>query len=333
MSPFALFLAASSAVQADQEGGIFFPPQATEAAGEHDWVFFLIFWISAFFFALINVGAVYFAIRYRQRRKGEAVEKSPSHNNTIELIWTVVPTIIVCYLFWVGMTGFVDRRTPPAKAYTIYVTGQKWAWTFAYPEGFASDELHAPPGEDVKLVIGSTDVLHSVYIPSFRIKMDAVPGRYTETWFNATRPGTYKMFCAEYCGTNHSLMDADVWVHSSRESFDKWIEEQTSLGDLPPVELGARLYTLKTCSSCHTLDGNKLVGPSFKDLFGSQRELEDGSTALADEAYLRESILNPMAKVAKGYTPSMPDFANGPLKVNEQELVGLIEFIKSQSEQ
>ncbi len=331
MSPFALSTAALAALQGDQDGGIFFPPQATEAAAEHDWVFFLIFWISAFFFALINVGAVYFAIRYRRRQKGEAVEKSPSHNTKIELVWTIIPTIIVCYLFYVGMTGYVDRRTAPAGAYTVYVTGQKWSWNYAYPEGFASDELHAPPNTPVKLVIGSTDVLHSVYIPAFRVKMDAVPGRYTEAWFEATRPGTYNLFCAEYCGSNHSLMSSNVVVHSDRASFDAWIKEQSSLGELTPVELGERLFTLKTCSSCHTLDGNKLVGPSFKDLYGSDREQEDGSVLFADEAYLRDSIMDPTSAVTKGYPPSMPDFSAGPLKIEENELIGLIEFIKSQS--
>ncbi len=329
MSPFALLTAALPLPQ--QDGGIFFPPQATEAAAEHDWVFFLIFWISAFFFALIVLGALVFAIRYRRRQQGEAVEKSPSHSTPIELVWTIIPTLIVCYLFWAGMTGYVDRRTPPAQSYTIYVNGSKWSWTFSYPEGFVSDELHAPPNENVKLVIGSTDVLHSVYIPAFRIKMDAVPGRYTEAWFNATRPGTYNLFCAEYCGTSHSLMDADVQVHSSQASFDEWVKEQTSLGDLSPVELGEILYTRKTCSSCHTLDGSKLVGPSFQDLYGSEREQEDGQVVVADEAYLRESIMDPTAMVSKGYSPSMPDFSAGPLKIEEQELIGLIEYIKSQS--
>ncbi|MBC8328187.1 MAG: cytochrome c oxidase subunit II [Planctomycetes bacterium] len=320
-----------AALQGAQDGGTFFPPQATEAAAEHDSVFFLIFWISAFFFALINVAAVYFAIRYRRRAKGEPVEKSPSHNTKIELVWTIIPTLIVCYLFWIGMTGYVDRRTAPAGAYTVYVTGQKWSWSFAYPEGFVSNELHAPVGRAVKLVIGSTDVLHSVYIPAFRVKMDAVPGRYTEAWFESNRPGTYNLFCAEYCGQQHSMMGASVVIHADRAGFDEWVKEQTDLGDLTPVELGALLYTRKGCNTCHTLDGARLVGPSFKDLYGSPREFEGGGTAIADEAYLREAIMEPTARVTKDYSPTMPDFKNGPIKIEASELVGFIEFIKSLS--
>ncbi|RMH04807.1 MAG: cytochrome c oxidase subunit II [Planctomycetota bacterium] len=333
MSPFALLAAAPAALlQGGQGGGIFFPRPVTEAAAEHDRVFFLIFWIAAFFFALINVGAVVFAVRYRRRRKGEPVEKSPSHNTRLELVWTIIPTIIVCYLFWSGLKGYVDRRTAPPGAYTIYVTGQKWAWSFAYPEGFASNELHAPVGRPVKLVLTSNDVLHSVFIPAFRIKMDAVPGRYTETWFKADEAGRYNLFCAEYCGSQHSLMSAPVIIHRDRKTFDDWVKSQTDLSDLSPLELGQRLYTLKTCSSCHSTDGSKIVGPSFKDLYLSERELEDGSTVTADEDYLRRSILQSTAQVVKGFSPAMPDFSAGPLKVQPNELIGLITFIKAQSE-
>lgn len=230
------------------------------------------------------------------------------------------------------MVGYVDRRTPPGGAYTVYVTGQKWAWTFSYPEGFTSNELHVPAGRPVKLVLGSNDVIHSVFIPAFRIKMDAVPGRYTETWFQSNDLGEYPLFCAEYCGTSHSGMSARVFVQTP-EQQQQWVKEQTDLSSLPPVELGARLFVNMACSSCHSLDGVKLAGPPLDGVFGSQVEHDDGSLATADENYLRESILNASARIVKGYGPAMPDFTNGPIKIKEVELVGLIEFLKSRSPQ
>ncbi len=326
--PFSLLLAAQ---QGADQGGFFFPPEATDAAARHDWVFFLILWIAGFFFLLINVSAVYFAIKYRRRREGEPVEKSPSHNNTIEIIWTVIPSIIVCYLFWAGLTGYVDRRTPPEDAYTIYVNGQQWSWSFRYPNGTVTDELHAPVDTPIKLVLSASDVIHSLYIPAFRIKMDAVPGRLQSTWFNANMTGDFDLFCAEYCGRNHSAMITRA-VISDRATFDKWLADQMDVLSLPPAEAGQKLYTRRGCVACHSLDGSRLVGPTLKDLFGHEVTLEDGSTVVADENYLQESILDPNAKIVKGdppYPPTMPNFATGPNALKPAEVSALIEFIKT----
>ena len=305
--------------------GFLFPVQGSEAAAQHDHVFMILMYVAGFFFLLINAATVYFSIKYRKSKSPEP-PKSSSHNNTLEIVWTIIPTVLVAWLFYIGMDGYVQRRYAPEGSYEIKVTGQKWSWNFTYPNGIQHNELHAPMGENVRLIMDSRDVIHSVWIPEYRIKMDVVPGRYTETWFNATRAGEYPLKCAEYCGTEHSSMYAKVVIHD-RPEFDQWmLENGNLLADLSPVEAGEKLFSIKSCVACHSTNGTPLVGPSMKNMFGSERKFTDGTTAVADENYIRESLLEPNAKVVEGFAPVMTTF-QGLLKAEEMDAI--IEYLKT----
>lgn len=217
---------------------------------------------------------------------------------------------------------------PPKDAIEIKVTGQRWLWTFDYPDGQTSaGELVVPADRPVKLLMSSTDVIHSFYVPAFRLKKDVLPNRYTVLWFEAAGVGNYELYCAEYCGQGHSQMLGNVRVLSERE-FQDWLEkgEQETTGGQAPVQLGEKLYKSRACYTCHTTDGADKVGPSFKGVFGHQVTFSDGKTLIVDENYLRESILNPHAKVVKGFQPVMPTY-QGVLK--DREVDALIAYIKS----
>jgi cytochrome c oxidase subunit 2 len=193
------------AVLPQPRGGFWLPEQASDAASGVDNLFSFIFWISLFFFALIVILMLVFVVRYR-RREGVEPEPSPSHNTALEVTWTVIPLLLVMVIFAWGFKVYIDMRTPPANSYEVQVTGQKWKWLFTYPTGHVDEELHVPVDQPVRLVMTSEDVIHSFYVPAFRIKQDVVPGRYSKVWFRATKVGTYQIFCAEYCGTGHSDM-------------------------------------------------------------------------------------------------------------------------------
>jgi len=212
----------------------------------------------------------------------------------------------------------------------VKVTGQQWFWSFDYPEGATSvNELVVPVDRPIKLLMSSKDVIHSFFVPEFRIKMDVLPNRYTITWFEATNEGEYTLFCAEYCGKSHSDMIGTVKVVSDRE-YAEWIEAGATEGEgLSPVEYGAQLYKSKACYTCHSVDGTPNVGPSFKGVYGHETELADGSSTIVDENYIRESILEPQAKVVSGFQPVMPTF-QGILK--DKQIEALIAYIKSLKE-
>ncbi len=312
----------------DQGGDLFFPLAASDAAEVHDEVYYIVFWISVFFLFLICFATIYFAFKYN-RSKSLEPQKSPPHNDLIEIVWTVIPTLICVYLFWIGMVGYVDRRTPPADTYDIYVTGQKWSWTFAYPNGAISNELHAPVGRPVRLILSSKDVLHSVFIPVLRLKMDAVPGRFEEMWFEAREIGEFEMFCTEYCGTNHSAMLAKLVLETPTD-HQIWVDENSDpTAGLTPVEAGNKLRTVRGCVACHNVTGAPGgIGPTWKGSFGANQVFADGSTGVVDETYIRQSILEPNAKIVEGFaSPSqMPSYQG---QLNDAELQGLIEYIKT----
>ena len=199
-----------------KDGSLWMPPPVSTVAGHVDWLFYFILGVSTFFFLLIVALMVLFVVRYR-RREGQGAEVSPSHNTALEVIWTVIPIVVVIVIFIFGFKGFLDMATPPANAYEIQVEAQKWSWSFTYPSGYVDSNLHVPVNRPVKLVMRSADVIHSLYVPAFRIKRDVVPGRYATAWFEATEPGEYDLFCAEYCGTSHSDMLAHVVVHPPGE--------------------------------------------------------------------------------------------------------------------
>lgn len=309
-------------------GGSLFPAPTSTGAEQVDDLFYFILAVSIFFFAVI-VGVLFlFVLRYRQR-PGVDVQPSAAHNNLLELAWTVVPAIVVGVIFFWGFVSYLDMRTPPDDSYEIQVTAKKWSWSFTYPNGHVDNNLHVPEDRPVRLVMSSDDVIHSLYIPSFRLKRDVIPGRYTTTWFEADTAGSYTLFCAEYCGTQHSTMLAKVIVHPSGE-FGKWLEDAANfLERMSPVEAGEVLYQRRGCVQCHSVDGSAKVGPTFRDAFGTQQTLADGSAVTVDENYLRESILEPQAKIRAGYKPVMPTY-QGQLK--DEEIAALIAYIKSVSE-
>jgi cytochrome c oxidase subunit 2 len=267
----------------------------------------------------------YFLIRYRAR-PGHEAEPSPSHSNALEIVWSVIPAILVAVMFIWGFFGYMEMRSAPDDAYEIQVVGKKWNWSFIYANGHIDSDLHVPLDRPVRLVMTSDDVIHSLYIPDFRIKMDLVPGRYTKTWFRAMEEGEHTLLCAEYCGTQHSSMLAKVVVHPSGE-FESWLEDAANfLERVTPVEGGEILYNRRGCVQCHSIDGSAKTGPTFKGTYGTVQQMTSGEQVEIDENYIRESILDPQAKVRAGYRPVMPTY-RGMLK--DEEISAIIEFIKS----
>ena len=308
------------------EGGFWLPSQGSEGAAEVDRIFGFVFWVSAFFFLLIVALMVLFVIRYRRRPGREDAEPSPRHNTPLEITWTTIPILIVIAIFIWGFKVYLDINTPPANAYEVLVTGQKWKWLFTYPNGHVDENLHVPVATPIRLVMTSEDVIHGFYIPAFRLKRDVVPGRYVKLWFQATKPGEYQIYCTQYCGTGHSDMWAKAVVHEPG-GFERWLEDASNfLAKMSPAEAGERLYRTRGCAQCHSVDGKGGTGPTFKALFGHQVPLDGGKATVADENYIRESILEPQAKIVAGFQPVMPTF-QGRLK--DQEITAIIEYLKT----
>ena len=270
----------SASLPEGKDSTLWMPPGVSTVAHHVDWLFNFILGISVFFFLLIVVLMVLFVIKYR-RRAGQEAEASPSHNMALELTWTIIPLILVVVIFFFGFKGFLDMTTAPANAYEILVDGQKWNWSFTYPNGYVDSNLHVPVDRPVRLVMTSADVIHSLYVPAFRIKMDVVPGRYSKAWFEATEPGQYELFCAEYCGTSHSDMIAQVVVYPPGE-FESWLDKASNfLETMTPVEAGQRLFQMRGCQQCHSVDGTAKTGPTLLGVFGHTQALTDGTSAYA----------------------------------------------------
>lgn len=308
-----------------QDKSFWMPVRGSTTAGEVDFLFYFIFYISLFFFVGIVAALIFMLLRYR-RRPGHAAGRTAHHNLGLELTWSIIPLILVIVIFYIGMKSYLNITTPPGNSYQITVTAQKWKWLFTYPGGYVDENLHVPLDQPVQLVLSSEDVIHSLFIPAFRVKRDAVPGRYAKVWFTATQPGEFDLFCAEYCGTSHSDMHALVFVHPQAE-YDKWLAEASDfLSKMPPAEAGKLLMQRRGCNQCHSIDGTAGTGPSFKGLFGEQIKLADGSQVAADENYIRESILEPSNKVVSGYQPVMPTFQG---KLKDEEILAIIEYLKT----
>ncbi len=308
-------------------GTFWLPEQASTLAPGIDSLFYFVLWTSVILFVLVVAGMVYFAIRYRRTHAGERPEPI-RESKLLEVSWIVIPTILVLLVFNWGFKAFIEAGVAPPNSYEITVRGGQWNWEFQYPNGVTSNELHVPVDRPVRLTMSSRDVIHSLFIPAFRVKHDVLPNRYTSLWFEATRQDTFDIFCTEYCGTQHSAMDALVVVQS-QGAFDDWLASGGGLEDLPPVELGAALYEQQGCAACHSLDGSQMTGPTFQNLAGSTAELSDGSTVEVDANYLRSSILEPGAQIVAGYQNLMPSQYSD---LSEEQLTGLIAFIQSESD-
>jgi len=353
------------------------PLQGTEVAAQWDSLYNFLVWLSVFFFVLVVGGMIYLAVKYR----ASVVTKTKyiTDNHVIELIWTIIPLILLMVIFGWGYSVYRGMTEAPSDAMEIRVIARQWMWRFQYDDGRqTTGDLYVPVDKPVKLIMTSEakDVIHSFFVPNFRIKQDVVPGLYTTTWFQATRPGRHQIFCAEYCGTGHSQMFGKVVVLTA-EQWEKWVRgkdvgpipdasdadpvalSQNSPAEKPIVRMkdtdrlattsaqaqpaqwaaanhlntptslasqGRQTVEAKGCVACHTPGGESKIGPSFKGLFGRKVELQGGSTVLADENYIRESIEMPSAKIVKGYNPVMPTFKG---LLNESEMNAVIAYIKS----
>ncbi|MBV9742982.1 MAG: cytochrome c oxidase subunit II [Acidobacteriia bacterium] len=279
--------------------------------------------VSIFFTVLIFGAVFYFAIRYRRRSESEP-PRTQHTGLALEVVWSVIPFGLTMIMFGWGASLFFREARPPDDAMQIYVVGKQWMWKLQHMEGQREiNELHIPINRPVKLLMTSEDVIHSFYVPGFRTKQDVVPGRYSITWFTATKPGKYHLFCAEYCGTRHSGMIGWVYAMEPQE-YQEWLAGGPS-GSM--ADAGARLFDDLACGNCHKPDGSGRC-PNLVGVYGSNVKLADGRTVKADEAYIRESILNPPAKVVEGFQPLMPTFQG---LVTEEGVVELIEYIKSLS--
>jgi cytochrome c oxidase subunit 2 len=300
-----------------------FPQQASTVAAKVDALYYFLIAVSLFFGMLIAVAVVWFGIRYRRRAEDE--RPAEIHGSlALELVWTLIPFGLAMVIFAWSANLYLHIIRPPDDAMPIFVVGKPWMWKLQHLEGRREiNELHVPVGKPVKLVMTSEDVIHSFFVPAFRIKQDVVPGRYTTTWFEASRVGTYHLFCAEYCGTEHSGMIGRVVVMEQAD-YQRWLA-----GDgVPLAEAGEALFTQLGCASCHAADSGSR-GPSLVGLYGRRVQLADGTTVVADETYLRESIVSPQAKLVAGFQPIMPTFQG---LVSEEGLLQLIAYIQSRGD-
>ncbi len=310
-----------------QADGFWMPGRGSTTAGGVDWLFYFILAISAIFFIGIVVVMALFVFRYRAR-PGHREQQTASHNLPLELTWSIIPLLLVIVIFWFGFTTYLNQSTPPQNSLEVMVTAQKWNWLFTYANGWVDEELHVPAGRPVTLVMTSEDVIHSFYVPDFRLKKDVVPGRYTKAWFEAIEPGEHQIFCAEYCGTEHSSMLSRVVVHTAAD-YEQWLETAGAFYEqLPPAEAGAEMLRKFGCVQCHSVDGSAGTGPTLKDIYGQTHQFTDGTSAAVDENYIRDSILNPLDKVRQGYQGVMPTFQG---KITDQEISWIIAAIKAYS--
>jgi len=335
------------------------PEQMSTIAAEVDWLYYFIYWLSVVLFVAIVGAMVYWAWKYRERPGHKAVPTG--HNMTLEIAWTIAPVPLLVFMFHMGFAGYINMSVAPADSMVVRVNAKQWAWEFVYPNGGSSEELHVPVNKPVKLVMGSADVIHDLFVPALRVKRDIVPGMYSTIWFQATHVGHDDIACAEYCGgrstgpsgelpyapsddplhpyppgqaTGHWSMHSMLYVES-QEDFDKF---QKSIGDpceqyvstnkpcpsQVAADQGAKLYTTKGCVACHTTTGARLVGPSWKGIYGKDVSTDHGQVVV-DDAYIKESIQKPQAKIVMNYTSvQMPQFGLSDLQVD-----ALIAYLKT----
>lgn len=303
----------------------YLPAPASSVAEDVDRVFWFIFWVSAVSLALILLLTIVFVLRYRRRAARPEPEPSPSHDTRLELLWSAIPLALVMAMFAMSTRAWLDMTEPATGegALRIQVTARKWSWWFDHPGGKGAGELHLVAGRPVELVMSATDVIHSLYVPEFRVKQDAVPGRFTRLNFTPTVAGSFPIVCTEYCGTDHSRMTSLAVVHPDQASFDAWAREGL-VPDGSLVDLGKRVFAQKGCAACHSVDGARRVGPTVRGIWRRQEKLVDGTTVLVDEDYLRESILKPGAKVVAGFANIMP-----PVPLEERDLKAIAAYLET----
>jgi cytochrome c oxidase subunit II len=310
-------------------GQAMLPPRGSEFAGEIDIVFIGIYWLSIILFLAITFPTIYFSWRYKF--KPGRVTPHQTHNTTLEILWSVGPLIICVGLFFWGLNGWMKFAVAPGDSMEVIVTGKQWLWQFEYPDGSRTvNELHVPVNKPVKFTMTSEDVLHDFFVPDMRVKNDVIPGRYTMIWFTPNVLGEHSFTCAEYCGKDHSGMKGVLTVDTP-EDFAKFMatggtewEPYRDSGDW--AGWGKLQYERKGCNSCHSVDGTSSKGPTWKGIFGKNETMGDGSSMVIDRAYLEQSMMQPNAKVVKGFEPIMPTF-QGMLR--NHEIRGLAAYIES----
>lgn len=306
---------------------VLMPTEGTVMAGHVTNLYSFLLIVSFIACVLVIGGMIYFVVKYRRKNTTD-VSAYISHNTFLEFLWSFIPLVIFLGVFAWGWYLYHTMRDMPKNALEIQIVAKQWAWESQYKSGVKEGNLVVVPvNTDVKLIMTSQDVIHSFYVPSFRLKQDVVPGRYTALWFNATKLGEFHIFCAEYCGTSHSGMHGIMKVVSQAD-YDKWLDEESKSASLPPVQLGEKLFQVKGCVGCHSVaDASVKVGPSLWHKFGTKENIEGMDPVLVDENYVRESILYPNAKIVKGFPANvMPAFQG---QLSESETTALIEYVKS----
>lgn len=300
-------------------------PQLFTTTQKVDTVFILIFAVTLFFLAAVTLVMIYFVFRY-SRKRHPVPEPSPTHNFLLEFIWTAIPTLLFVAMFYYGWTGYLALRQVPADAIPVKAIGRMWTWTFQYANGKTSNKLVVPVGKAIKVEIISKDVLHSFYVPAFRVKRDAVPGMNNYAWFRVPGPGSYDIFCAEFCGVGHSTMVSTVEAVPEGE-FEKWYREE-KIATAASTAVGQELLTRYGCVACHSTDGSKRIGPSFKAIYGRKVVVTSEGrerTITVDDSYIKRSILQPQADIVKGYPPVMQSFADMP----EKDIEAILGYLKT----
>lgn len=326
------------------------PGQWSTFAPEVDGVYYFIYWLSVVLFVAITAAAIYWTVKYRRR---PGVKSEPTgHNTVLEVGWTVTPLVLLVVLFHWGFQGYVKLTSAPTDAIDIRVRAQKWSWDFEYPNGgHTVNELHVPAHRPVRLVLSSNDVLHSFYVPAFRVKRDAVPGYYSTLWFEATHVGQTDFFCTEYCGAaatrsgeelrpgrgrfdwaGHFSMMGQVTIHD-RNGWVTFLDrvlapptDPTTGREVTPAQWGALLYRSSQCFTCHSTNGAPMTGPTWQGIFGHNVSLASGESVMVDENYLRRSILQPNAQVVQGFQPVMPTYQG---QLNDRQIDALIAYIRT----
>ena len=301
------------------------PESASTLSGDVDALYFYIWGVTLFFTLLISVVVIFFVIRYRRRNPFE-IPRPIEGSHKLETLWSVIPLLIAMSIFFWGAKVYFNQYRPPKNAIEVYVVGKQWMWKFQHATGQREiNELHVPVGRKIKLIMATEDVIHDVFVPAFRIKADVVPGRYTTEWFEATKPGRYHFFCAEYCGMNHSGMGGYVVVMEPTE-FENWLSGNAN--QMSAAAAGQQMFESLGCASCHGANAEGGRGPALLGVYGNNVVLNNGQSVKADEAYVRESVLNPQAKIVTGFGPIMPSFQG---QLSEEQLLQLVAYVKSLS--
>jgi len=320
---------------------LFLPDQASTFARDVDTLHFFVILTTFFMSTLVGLTAIAFFVRYHRKSETQTTPHVEPPG-WMEALFFGVPLSFFLLWFFIGYSEFVRQQTPPSDAMDVYVQAKKWMWKFAYPDGPNTiNVLRVPAGRNVRVLMTSRDVIHSFFVPEFRVKKDVLPGRYTDAWFNATTPGRYQILCSQYCGTGHSIMRGEVIVMKPQD-YEDWLAQQRRglaskqdgagglLDTSPPignlVEQGRRVAASEGCLKCHSTDGTRHIGPTWLDLYHRREKLTDGTFIDADEAYLTRSMMDPALEIVDGFQPVMPSFQG---KLGAPDIAALVEYIKS----